>query len=975
MIPSRFLRQTGWLLLLGSMGLGLAAQERTPWTASAFRGAPDPPPPYTTERVFTDATFFNPVSMVYSGDWQRFFVLERTGKLFSFPEDSNGSPELVVDLTEAIPGVQLAYGIAFDPEFDRNRFIYLCYIRQHKDPQGSAVARFRMPPGPKPSLDLNSRLELIHWLSGGHNGGCLKFGPEGYLYISTGDAEAPSPPDGLDTGQDLSDLLAGILRIDVRNSHEKQPYAIPPDNPFIDQEGARPEIWAYGMRNPWRMSFDRHTGSLWVGDVGWELYEMIYRVERGGNYGWSVVEGQQPVRQDARRGPTPILLPTTEHPHSEARSITGGYVYRGTRLPDLVGKYIYGDYVTGKMWTLPADAGPLSPPSELADSNLQVICYGEGPDGEVYAVGYVTGTLHRFIPNPDHHLSSTFPRTLSQSGLFARTQTHQLAPGVIPFELAATQWEDGTQAIRFLAVPEGQKLDRHRRNRLQQGELKDAWSYPEGSVFGKTVTLTRPSGPPRRLETQVLHRRQGRWHAYSYRWRDNQSDADLVPAAGQTITLPEVEGSASSSYRISSRTECILCHTIQAGGVLGFTEDQLAGVPDAEYKDQLARFAAQGYFRNEPLRKRNPFVNPDDPAQDIHRRARAYLHVNCAHCHRFGGGGTAVFDLRHELSDADTKLFSTLPIQGTFDIEHARVVAHGDPAASMLFYRMAKLGPGRMPHFGARSVDSKGLALLAEWIHSLPRDDSPGQLNGQGPVDLRQRQAHSITRFRRANDPFSPAAREAIDDLLSRTSGGIQLLMATEGLQFGLPVGHRRAAIDTALGHSDSRIRDLFLQYIPEDQRQPTIGLTTDGASILERTGNVEAGKTLVENHTGLRCLECHQIDDRGKDFGPRLDGIGSRQTREALLQSLLQPSLQIAPEFTAWTIETDEGDIYSGFILNETDKTIGVRDLVHGDIQIPSSAIQSRDRSTLSLMPQFLLQDLSPQQASDLLAYLKSLH
>jgi hypothetical protein len=191
-----------------------------------------------------------------------------------------------------------------------------------------------------PRVDPASEEIIITWLAGGHNGGCLAFGPDGYLYISTGDATPPSPPDGLDAGQDMSRLLSGILRIDVDRRDGDRPYSIPPDNPFVTLEGARPEKWAYGFRNPWKISFDRTTGDLWCGDVGWELWELVHRIERGGNYGWSIMEGPQPVKVEGRRGPTPILPPTIALPHSEAASVTGGYVYRGKKFPALAGAYV-----------------------------------------------------------------------------------------------------------------------------------------------------------------------------------------------------------------------------------------------------------------------------------------------------------------------------------------------------------------------------------------------------------------------------------------------------------------------------------------------------------------------------------------------------------------------------------------------------------------------------------------------------------
>ena len=180
-----------------------------------------------------------------------------------------------------------------------------------------------------PAIDATSETTIITWLSGGHNGCCLKFGLDGCLYISTGDGSGPNPPDSRRAGQDISNLLSCILRIDVDHADDGKSYRIPAENPFIDLKGARPEIWAYGLRNPWRMSVDRKTGDLWVGDVGWELWEMLNRIERGGNYGWSVMEGRQPTNPEWPRGPTPILPPTIDVPHSESSSITDGLTYYG----------------------------------------------------------------------------------------------------------------------------------------------------------------------------------------------------------------------------------------------------------------------------------------------------------------------------------------------------------------------------------------------------------------------------------------------------------------------------------------------------------------------------------------------------------------------------------------------------------------------------------------------------------------------
>ena len=178
-----------------------------------------------------------------------------------------------------------------------------------------------------PTIDPKTETTVIRWLAGGHNGGCLEFGPDGFLYISAGDGAGAFPPDSHRNGQNLSTLPSTIMRIDVDHPSGQRPYSIPDDNPFINTPGARPEVWAYGFRNPWKITFDPSNGALWCGDVGWEMWEMIYRVQKGANYGWSIVEASQSVHPEWDRGPTSISLPAVAHSHTESRSITGGEVY------------------------------------------------------------------------------------------------------------------------------------------------------------------------------------------------------------------------------------------------------------------------------------------------------------------------------------------------------------------------------------------------------------------------------------------------------------------------------------------------------------------------------------------------------------------------------------------------------------------------------------------------------------------------
>ena len=226
-----------------------------------------------------------------------------------------------------VKGFEALYGLEFHPRFAENRYCYVCYVVRGADgsqqiPDGTRVSRFRVTEENPPRAIPESEQVVIQWLQGGHNGGCLKFGPDGMLYISTGDGSSAFPPDELNAGQDVSNLLSSVLRIDVDHPAEGRHYSIPSDNPFVSLPGARGEIWCYGLRNPWKMSFDRATGDLWVGDVGWELWELVFHVERGGNYGWSVMEGPQSVHVDRRIGPTPILPPALSIPHTDGVSIT-----------------------------------------------------------------------------------------------------------------------------------------------------------------------------------------------------------------------------------------------------------------------------------------------------------------------------------------------------------------------------------------------------------------------------------------------------------------------------------------------------------------------------------------------------------------------------------------------------------------------------------------------------------------------------
>jgi uncharacterized repeat protein (TIGR03806 family) len=965
------------LLLCAFLG---AAAERTPWTSSRITGSPEPPSPYTIEPAFPNLKFDNPVELVRAPGSDRLFVMELNGKVFSFPNRRDvARPDLFADLKADLEGVHQSYGMVFHPGFATNRFVYLCYVLKPKTPDGTRVSRFKVLDTDPPRIDPKSEKILITWLSGGHNGGSLHFGPQdGFLYISTGDAEAPSPPDALDTGQDLSDLLASILRIDVDREDPGRAYRVPPDNPFVDTPGARPENWAYGFRNPWKMAFDPATGALWVGDVGWDVWELVHRVERGGNYGWSIMEGSQPIKPDGQRGPTPIQPPIAQHSHVEARSITGGYVYHGQRLPELAGQYLYADWITGKMWSLPTRiAQPV--PREIAHTDIQIICFGVDHADELYVVGY-EGGIHRLVPNPATQSPHPFPRRLSETGLFASVPAHQPAPGVVPYRIQTELWADGATAERFVAIPGDGRLGVETRMDRMRGWIRGAWTHPRDAVLAKTLSLELEQGNPatrRRLETQLLHYDGGKWNAYTYVWNDEQTDATLAPPQGDERTFVVQDKAAPGGqrrldWRFASRTDCLVCHMAKAATVLGFKPQQL----DREVhhggkaENQVQVLERLGLFL-EPV-KQPKLPKPTHPEiAALERRARDYLHVNCAHCHQTGGASAATIDLNVETAPDRMKLFGAPPTQGLFGIENATLLTPAEPYHSVLLYRMAKLGSGHMPHLGSSLVDADGVRLVRDWIAALPRNAAG---HDGSPSDDHQQVRQSLDRLQENAGKDRVAMVAVIDRFLESTSGALALALALDDPARSLPQAVRAAAVARGAGHAAPSVRDLFERFIPDDQRVVKLGTTIQPEQVLSLQGDAARGRKLFFAEGGAQCALCHTVKGEGRSVGPDLSDVGKRLDRAALLRSLTEPSRDIAPEWVVQHVDLRDGTTISGFVIRRTQEEFVIRDATGADQRIPADKVNRLTASQLSLMPEGLLANLTAQEAADLVEFLAAL-
>jgi uncharacterized repeat protein (TIGR03806 family) len=712
-------------------------RQRHPWTSENLRGTPEPPDPYTTEDAFPRLKFFEPLSVGVIPNSGRFGVATRPGKIYTFVNRQEvASADLLIDIGKT------TYGVVFHPRFAENRYFYVTYVLDatETEPKGSRLSRFEANNADPPVADPTTEKILLEWPSGGHNGGCIRFGPEGDLYLSTGDGSGIA--DEFATGQDFRDLLGAILRIGVDRPEGERPYTIPQDNPFVATPDARGEIWSFGHRQVWKFSFDRRA-RLWAGEVGQDLWEMIYLVERGGNHGWSVNEGKHPFRPERKKGPGTFATPLVEHPHSDFRSITGGYVYESDRLPKLKGAYIYGDYDTGKVWSLRVDGGKVIDNRQLADTQIRIVEFAQDEAGEVYLVDFAGGGFHRLIEAPPQAGTKPFPRKLSETGLFDSTKDVRPAPGLIPYSVNAPLWSDGAQKERFLALPGNSQIDfdaviyPHGPNYADRG-----WRFPDGTILVKTFSLEMEKGNPatsRRLETRILQHRKmpGNddeygaqfWFGYTYLWNDEQTDADLLPAEGlsrpYTIRDPAASGGTRvQTWRFPSRTECTLCHTMASKYILGVTTLQMN--KDHDYgevkQNQLAVLERLGVFKQKlqlPPERLPRLVDYQDARKDLNLRSRAYLHANCAHCHRKWGGGNADFDLQASITLGATKAVNTLPGQGTFGLADPRILVPGDPERSLVYQRMKMEGLGRMPHVAASVVDKDSLTMLRAWIIGL----------------------------------------------------------------------------------------------------------------------------------------------------------------------------------------------------------------------------------------------------------------
>ena len=725
-------------ILIGVMGL--AACGGGSGSASAPPPAPPPPPPGPTGGLdqrpansvcvapalatgpvsvnLPDAypnlpAFANPLKALQRpADNSRWYVLEQAGRVQSFANDPAVSNlDLVLDIASQVAfsggnDERGLLGMAFHPDFANNGFVYLYYIDNGSD---SVVSRWTSNDGGL-TIDPGSESLVIRidQDASNHNGGEIAFGPDGFLYIGLGDGGGGGDP--LERAQDTTNLLGAMLRLDVDSA---SPFAIPPSNPFAgnalcptDHSGTSdcPEIYAWGLRNPYRWSFDTATGDLWLGDVGQGSWEEVDRIMLGGNYGWDCREGAHDFEPSGC--PQNLIDPVAEYGRSEGFSITGGIVYRGSAIPGLIGNYVFGDFGSGTVWYLTGNGQGGFDRNQLTTTNFGIADFAaDSVTGEMYLVDRFGGRL-RLFEDAGGTSGSPLPSQLSAVGCFDATDPSQPVAALIPYRPNAAFWSDGADKERWLAIPDGESI-------VVQAD--GDFEFPNGSVLAKHFRLQGQL-----IETRLFMRHpSGVWAGYTYEWNAQGSDATLVQG-GRVVSIQ------GQDWIYPSEAQCLNCHTQAAGRSLGLEVAQLNS--DLSYP-ATGRTANQLTTLDDVMMFSSPLAgdpstlaaltDPTDTSAPLTDRARAYLHTNCAGCHRPGGLAQGNLDLRFDTSLATTGACDVSPTLGDLGVANARIIAPGDADRSVLWLRMGVRDADAMPPVGSNLVDTAGRTLIRDWLQSL----------------------------------------------------------------------------------------------------------------------------------------------------------------------------------------------------------------------------------------------------------------
>ncbi len=660
-----------------------------------------------------------PVKILAEPGGARWFALQKSGQIVTFPTTNPTSVTEYIDLTVtrsiSTCGECGLLGMAFHPNYPATPEIFLSY---NINPSNrSIVSRMILDDVNSPGAGTREEIILeVEQDFSNHNGGDIAFGPnDGLLYFGLGDGGSGNDPNR--RAQDTTTLLGSMLRIDVNGTGAG--YNIPSDNPFApfakcapDDTNTTdcPEIYAWGLRNPWRWSFDSDTGELWLADVGQNAWEEVDLIELGGNYGWRCREGANNTGNagDCDAGDS-LIDPVTEYSHSIGNSITGGYVYRGSAIPELQGLYVFADYGSGRFWAARPDGQGGYTNDQLIDSNFNPTAFGTGPDGELYFVnidgsngqGRVRRLEPAAAPTPD-----TIPGLLSESGCVDPADITQPYSGLLPYDLNAPFWSDGAAKERYIGLPNGTTMDI-----AADGDFL----FPNGTVIVKNFRLGGDL-----IETRHLMRHpDGVWAGYTYEWNTAQTEATRV-RGGKVVNIN------GQDWIYPSEGQCMECHTGAANFALGpeiaqlnkdFTYPSTSRTANQlETIDHVLMFSGP---LPGPASTLDQLADPEDTGAPLDDRVRAYLHTNCAQCHRPNGPTPSTMDLRYTTALADTNACDAVPLNGRLGNPNARLIDPGNSGNSLVVERMQRRDIHGMPPIGSNVVDSANVARVAAWIDGL----------------------------------------------------------------------------------------------------------------------------------------------------------------------------------------------------------------------------------------------------------------
>ncbi|MEM9141477.1 MAG: Ig-like domain-containing protein [Bacteroidota bacterium] len=723
------------------------------------------------EPIFPNLTFDSPLTFNEVPGLNKIIVGQRDGRIFWFDKNPNVSVKnTMLDLSEKVGVVWDGgfLGLALHPQFGTpgKNYFYTWYTTEDANSNdfpnsyttqscnseeywGNFLILARYEANPT-SLAVEESTEQIllklRMYGTTHRGGGLLFGDDGFLYLTTGDQTA------FKKSQDIvNNLDGGVLRLDVDQDPTKSHppvrtmpgdhgfpdeitgngYWIPNDNPFLSPLGDNfEEYYSLGHRNPHRMTKDRLTGVLYVGEIGGGRHEEINIIQKGKNYGWPLYEGLYFSTFCVQNlyNNMPHEQPLVAFPRAEANSIIGGFVYRGDEIPELRGKYVCADYGSGEeIFTVDVNTGLYEQLGNFTSTNI--ISFGEDELGELYILKQGNSTLFK-MKSKNTGFGST-PELLSQTGAFTDLSTLTPSDGLIPYDLVESFWSDGALKKRWMAVPNNGSHNTAA-EQITYSDIDD-WDFPIGSVLVKHFELPIDERNPsitKRLETRFsIKASDGNFYFVTYKWNDQQTDAQLLTSGlDESIPITKQDGSQDSqTWTYPSTIDCNSCHNPTTGGTLGtraryLNKDYTYG-QTGRTANQLVTLSHLGILNQTITDSDTGFILTSkamtDATASLEEKARSYLDLNCAYCHRPGTGNRGDFDLRLNLETIQTGLLSASPYL-PLGIPNEKIVDPGNIGTSILYHRLNSTDPAiRMPPIAKNKIDTSAVQLIEDWINQL----------------------------------------------------------------------------------------------------------------------------------------------------------------------------------------------------------------------------------------------------------------